>query len=88
MVAINALHVLLYRAFGWEAPNCSFIIVKPVGNGKLSKRDGDKIFCVFPWIGNRRRFQVTEKRIFPEAVINFLALLVGNGQKNYSHWKN
>jgi glutamyl-tRNA synthetase len=38
------LHFLLYRAFGWEAPEFAHLplILKPVGNGKLSKRDGDK----------------------------------------------
>jgi glutamyl-tRNA synthetase len=65
------LHVLLYRAFGWEAPEFSFIIMKPVGNGKLSKRDGDKIpVFLLDW-KTAEAFQVTEKRIFPEAVINF-----------------
>jgi glutamyl-tRNA synthetase len=45
------LHVLLYRAFGWEAPQFAHLplILKPIGNGKLSKRDGDKLgFQVFP----------------------------------------
>jgi glutamyl-tRNA synthetase len=43
------LHVLLYRAFGWEAPEFAHLplIMKPVGNGKLSKRDGDKGFLYF-----------------------------------------
>lgn len=78
------LHHLLYKAFGWEAPEFSHLplILKPVGNGKLSKRDGDKMgFPVFPleWkseegisIGYR------EKGFFPEAVVNFLALLGWN----------
>src|SRR5690606_40293959 len=46
-----ALHVLLYRAFGWEAPEFAHLplILKSVGKGKLSKRDGDKLgFPVFP----------------------------------------
>ena len=46
-----ALHVLLYRAFGWTAPQFAHLplILKPSGNGKLSKRDGDKEgFPVFP----------------------------------------
>ncbi|MBQ0738044.1 glutamate--tRNA ligase, partial [Aquimarina celericrescens] len=46
-----ALHVLLYRAFGWEAPKFAHLplILKPTGKGKLSKRDGDKMgFPVFP----------------------------------------
>ena len=45
------LHVMLYRAFGWETPEFAHLplIMKPVGNGKLSKRDGDKLgFPVFP----------------------------------------
>jgi len=78
------LHVLLYRAFGWEAPEFAHLplILKPVGNGKLSKRDGDKMgFPVFPleWkteegISSGYR----EKGYFPEAVVNFLALLGWN----------
>ncbi len=78
------LHVLLYRAFDWEAPEFAHLplILKPIGNGKLSKRDGDKMgFPVFPleWkteegISSGYR----EKGFFPEAVINFLALLGWN----------
>jgi len=78
------LHVLLYRAFGWDAPEFAHLplILKPVGNGKLSKRDGDKLgFPVFPleWkteegVSSGYR----EKGFFPEAVINFLALLGWN----------
>jgi glutamyl-tRNA synthetase len=78
------LHVLLYRAFGWDAPEFAHLplIMKPVGNGKLSKRDGDKMgFPVFPldWkteegVSSGYR----EKGFFPEAVINFLALLGWN----------
>jgi nondiscriminating glutamyl-tRNA synthetase len=78
------LHVLLYRAFGWEAPEFAHLplILKPIGNGKLSKRDGDKLgFPVFPleWkteegISSGYR----EKGYFPEAVVNFLALLGWN----------
>lgn len=78
------LHSLLYRAFGWEAPEFAHLplILKPIGNGKLSKRDGDKMgFPVFPleWkteegISSGYR----EKGFFPEAVINFLALLGWN----------
>ncbi|WP_300564996.1 glutamate--tRNA ligase [Flavobacterium sp.] len=78
------LHVLLYKAFGWDAPEFAHLplILKPIGNGKLSKRDGDKMgFPVFPleWkteegvsLGYR------ENGFFPEAVINFLALLGWN----------
>lgn len=78
------LHVLLYRAFGWDAPEFAHLplILKPVGNGKLSKRDGDKLgFPVFPleWkteegVSSGYR----ENGFFPEAVINFLALLGWN----------
>ncbi|HRZ33007.1 MAG TPA: glutamate--tRNA ligase, partial [Flavobacterium sp.] len=78
------LHHLLYKAFGWEAPDFAHLplILKPIGNGKLSKRDGDKMgFPVFPleWkteegISSGYR----EKGYFPEAVINFLALLGWN----------
>jgi glutamyl-tRNA synthetase len=80
------LHVMLYRAFGWEAPEFAHLplILKPIGNGKLSKRDGDKLgFPVFPlqWrdassktISNGYK----ESGFFPEAVINFLALLGWN----------
>ena len=88
------LHVLLYRAFGWEAPEFAHLplIMKPVGNGKLSKRDGDKMgFPVFPldWkteegpedegrTGAAISSGYREKGFFPEAVINFLALLGWN----------
>ena len=78
------LHVLLYRAFGWDAPEFAHLplILKPVGNGKLSKRDGDKLgFPVFPleWkteegVSSGYR----ENGFFPEAVVNFLALLGWN----------
>ncbi|MEY4462123.1 MAG: hypothetical protein RLY98_663 [Bacteroidota bacterium] len=78
------LHVLLYRAFGWEAPEFAHLplILKPIGNGKLSKRDGDKMgFPVFPleWKtpeGFSSGYR--EKGFFPEAVVNFLALLGWN----------
>jgi glutamyl-tRNA synthetase len=78
------LHVMLYRAFGWEAPEFAHLplILKPIGNGKLSKRDGDKLgFPVFPLIwktaeGTSKGYK--EAGFFPEAVINFLALLGWN----------
>ena len=78
------LHVLLYRSFGWEAPEFAHLplIMKPVGNGKLSKRDGDKLgFPVFPldWqTAEGVSSGYREKGFFPEAVINFLALLGWN----------
>lgn len=78
------LHHLLYKAFGWNAPEFAHLplILKPIGNGKLSKRDGDKMgFPVFPleWkteegVSSGYR----ENGFFPEAVINFLALLGWN----------
>ena len=80
------LHVMLYRAFGWEAPEFAHLplILKPIGNGKLSKRDGDKLgFPVFPlqW-RDASNTTITngykEAGFFPEAVINFLALLGWN----------
>jgi glutamyl-tRNA synthetase len=80
------LHVLLYRSFGWEAPEFAHLplILKPVGNGKLSKRDGDKLgFPVFPleWEDASSKTKTNgykEEGFFPEAVINFLALLGWN----------
>lgn len=82
------LHVLLYKSFGWEDTMPSFahlpLILKPVGNGKLSKRDGNKMgFPVFPmeftdpatgeiWHGYK------EDGYFPDAFINMLALLGWN----------
>jgi glutamyl-tRNA synthetase len=78
------LHVLLYKAFGWNAPEFAHLplILKPIGNGKLSKRDGDKMgFPVFPleWKTDEGTSSgYRENGFFPEAVINFLALLGWN----------
>ncbi|MHA3788516.1 glutamate--tRNA ligase [Flavobacterium hauense] len=79
------LHELLYKAFGWEAPQFAHLplILKPVGNGKLSKRDGDKLgFPVFPLEWKNPDGTISsgyrEKGFLPEAVINFLALLGWN----------
>lgn len=79
------LHVLLYRAFQWEAPEFAHLplILKPVGNGKLSKRDGDKMgFPVFPleWknADGTSSMGYREQGFLPESVINFLALLGWN----------
>lgn len=82
------LHVLLYRAFGWEDTMPRFshlaLLLKPEGNGKLSKRDGDRLgFPVFPleWkdpkTGDVSR-GYRESGYLPEAVVNFLALLGWN----------
>ena len=78
------LHHLLYKAFEWEAPEFSHLplILKPIGNGKLSKRDGDKMgFPVFPleWKTEEgTSMGYRENGFFPEAVVNFLALLGWN----------
>ncbi|MBP3586920.1 MAG: glutamate--tRNA ligase [Paludibacteraceae bacterium] len=79
------LHVLLYRALGWEDTMPQFahlpLLLKPDGNGKLSKRDGDRLgFPVFPLeFHNKKDGSVSsgyrESGYYPEAVINFLALL-------------
>lgn len=80
------LHVMLYKAFGWEAPQFAHLplLLKPDGNGKLSKRDGDRLgFPVFPlqWSDpktNEISSGYRESGYFPEAVINMLALLGWN----------
>ena len=82
------LHVLLYRAFGWTDTMPAFahlpLLLKPDGKGKLSKRDGDRLgFPVFPleW-HDPKTGEISagfrEQGYFPEAVINFLALLGWN----------
>lgn len=81
-----ALHNLLYRAFEWEAPKFAHLslILKPVGKGKLSKRDGDKMgFPVFPlnWLDpktNEISSGYKEAGFYPETVVNFLSLLGWN----------
>ena len=80
------LHVLLYKAFGWEAPKFAHLplILKPVGKGKLSKRDGDKLgFPVFPLeYTNEKTGDVSrgykEDGYFNDAFINMLAFLGWN----------
>ena len=82
------LHVLLYRAFGWEDTMPIFahlpLLLKPEGKGKLSKRDGDRLgFPVFPLEWHDPKSGETssgyrESGYFPEAVVNFLALLGWN----------
>ncbi len=81
-----ALHILLYRAFGWNSPEFAHLplILKPTGKGKLSKRDGDKLgFPVFPLAyTNEATEEVSrgykEDGYFPETVLNFLAFLGWN----------
>ncbi len=74
------LHVQLYQAFGWEAPEFAHLplIMKPTGKGKLSKRDGEKGgFPVFP-LAWEEGTGYREAGYMPEAVVNFLALLGWN----------
>ncbi len=82
------LHVLLYRYLGWEETMPQFahlpLLLKPEGNGKLSKRDGDRLgFPVFPlqWTDPKTgdiSSGYRENGYLPEAVVNFLALLGWN----------
>ena len=82
------LHVLLYEAFGWTETMPEFVhlplLLKPVGKGKLSKRDGDRLgFPVFPleW-HDPKSGEISsgyrEAGYLPQAVVNFLALLGWN----------
>lgn len=85
------LHVMLYKAFGWEETMPKFahlpLLLKPEGNGKLSKRDGERLgFPVFPlqWtdpITKDISSGYKEEGYLPEAVINILALLGWNSGK-------
>lgn len=82
------LHVLLYKALGWEETMPEFahlpLLLKPDGKGKLSKRDGDRLgFPVFPleWTdpaSGEKSAGYRESGYLPEAVVNFLALLGWN----------
>lgn len=80
------LHVMLYKAFGWEAPQFAHLplLLKPDGNGKLSKRDGDRLgFPVFPlqWHDPKSgdvSSGYRESGYLPDAVVNMLALLGWN----------
>ena len=81
------LHYLLYEAFGWSDTMPRFahlpLLLKPVGNGKLSKRDGDKMgFPVFPlnWQNSEGETYhgYREDGYFPEAFVNLLAMLGWN----------
>jgi len=82
------LHVLLYEYLGWTEKMPQFahlpLLLKPDGNGKLSKRDGDRLgFPVFPLEWKDPKTGETssgyrEAGYFPEAVVNFLALLGWN----------
>ena len=80
------VHVLIYEAFEWERPAFAHLplILKPDGNGKLSKRDGDRLgFPVFSldWFDPTTKEKSSgyrEKGYYPEAFINMLALLGWN----------
>lgn len=91
------LHVLLYKYLGWESTMPEFahlpLLLKPDGNGKLSKRDGDKLgFPVFPmnWFdtaSNETWHGFKEWGFLPDALINFLSFLgwnPGNHQEIFS----
>ena len=80
------LHVMLYHAFGWKAPDFAHLplLLKPEGNGKLSKRDGDRLgFPVFPleW-HDPKSGEISsgyrEQGYLPQAVVNMLALMGWN----------
>ena len=81
-------HVLLYKSFGWEADMPQFahlpLLLKPGGDGKLSKRDGEMLgFPVFPLQWRDKETQklipgFKEEGYLPEALINFLAFLGWN----------
>lgn len=77
------IHVLLYRAFGWEEPLFAHLplLLKPDGKGKLSKRDGDRMgFPVFPifWPYGETAKGYREEGYYPEAFVNMIALLGWN----------
>ena len=88
------LHVLLYKAFGWEDTMPAFVhlplLLKPDGKGKLSKRDGDRLgFPVFPleWHDPKSgdiSSGYRERGYLPQAVVNFLALLGWNPGNDHS----
>lgn len=80
------LHVLLYDAFNWEAPQFAHLplLLRPDGNGKLSKRDGDRLgFPVFPleWIdpkSGEKSSGYKQNGYFAESFVNMLAMLGWN----------
>jgi glutamyl-tRNA synthetase len=82
------LHVLLYKYLGWEADMPQFahlpLLLKPTGDGKLSKRDADQMgFPIFPidWVDpstGEKAMGFREAGYLPEALVNFLAFLGWN----------
>ena len=89
------LHIMLYQAFGWQAPEFAHLplLLKPDGNGKLSKRAADQLgFPIFPLNWNdpatgELSVGFREAGYLPDAFINFLALLGWNpgGEKELFH---
>ncbi len=81
-------HILIYRYLGWENEMPDYahlpLLLKPDGNGKLSKRDGDRLgFPVFPldWndpITGEKSSGYRERGYYPEAFVNMLAFLGWN----------
>ncbi|MGQ9863495.1 MAG: glutamate--tRNA ligase [Bacteroidia bacterium] len=77
------LHVLMYKAFGWDAPKMAHLplLLRPDGGGKLSKRDGDLLgFPVYPiaWtdpVTGEHTLGFRERGVLPQALVNYLALL-------------
>lgn len=84
------LHVIMYQFFGWEAPKFAHLplLLRPDGNGKLSKRDGDRLgFPVFPLNWENKETGETasgyrEQGFFAGAFINMLAFLGWNPGDN------
>lgn len=86
------LHVLLYKYLGWENDMPQFahlpLLLKPDGNGKLSKRDADQMgFPIFPldWTDPATGEKATgfrESGYLPDALVNFLAFLGWNPGTN------
>ena len=82
----TAHHVYMYQCMGWNPPSFSHLplILKPTGQGKLSKRDGAKFgFPVFPlsWDSDHEEDNFTgfrEDGFLPDAILNFLVLLGWN----------
>jgi glutamyl-tRNA synthetase len=79
------MHIMLYEAFGWEAPRFAHLplLLRPDGNGKLSKRDGDRLgFPVFPCDWTTAEGELysgyREKGYLPQAFVNMLAFLGWN----------
>ena len=100
MVAFSPLHVLLYRYLGWERQNTKVchlpLILKPDGNGKLSKRDGDRLgFPVFPTEWTNPKLEILVQDIEKVDIYQMLLLICWffwlesrNSNKNCFQWMN